>query len=223
MEHQGARGTQVFDPKWHSAVRDFEAMSGITCAECPPSWGNGGLNTSTNFSYGCGNKTVDTCFDPGSEFDTGKPSDERAMVFNLGDEIKLSQPELCVGASKCFVQYANVSELNTAFHAWLQQNGVTPTQAGCGDSLSACVYNKSLAMSKANAPLFYQSSRFSDWFGVFQSKFYNATQILRANQRRTGRLPQAHTCANFPREFLSTKFSTISSVFMNRKIVILLA
>ena len=79
MEHGGPLGLQVFDQRWNSAVNDFMSMLGLTCAECPSTFG-GGLNTSTGFSYGCGNKTVDTCFEPGAV-----DSDSRAIVWNLGD------------------------------------------------------------------------------------------------------------------------------------------
>ena len=207
MEHGGPLGLQVFDHRWNSAVDDFMSMLGLTCAECPETFG-GGLNTSTGFSYGCGNKTVDTCFNPGAV-----DSDSRAIVWNLGDEIKLKKPEQALASlapprlhSPAQLQqffhttqvFENESAIDVAFRKWLKDDGVTPSQAGCGENFAGCTYNASVELIASNARLFYASRRYSDWFGVFRSAFYNTTQRLLANQHRTGRLPNAHTCANFP-------------------------
>jgi hypothetical protein len=195
-EHGGALGTQVVDTSatgWDTAVTDYNRILGLSSLE-DGEW----HPITTKFRYGCGpnRTTLQSCFD------TPALPDEVARVFVLGDEIKLMRPEFCVGVTaehSCFTKYSNTSMVDEHFHSWLVMNGVTAAQAGCASfAPQSCAYDASPDKSKINPALFFHSARFADFFGVFESSFFNLTSQLRALQKSTGRQPNTHTCANFP-------------------------
>ena len=133
-------------------------------------------------------------------------ANDLGMAANLGDEIGLSTPESHYPAA------TNQTQLNQIWEAWLEDQGLTPVQAGC-DPYTGCVYNKSILLVGTNARSFYWSNRFSDAYGLVNSTmrctskqflagqcvtYMNRTEMLQAFQKRTGRLQKLYTGANFP-------------------------
>jgi peptidoglycan hydrolase-like protein with peptidoglycan-binding domain len=230
----GSTGTGVFDPKWDSAVRSFEKMYGLTVNEDP--WPRNctteeqrQANCTTDFAIGSGNPVTFAALQSMVDGNAGTSVngldvDKTNMWMNFGDEIGLSGPEERYGPAK-----TNQSALNHAFEAYLESKDIAPAAAGCKPYVG-CVYNTSLPVeNNGDMASYYYSWRFSHDFGLYNASYNlveppykNKTDTLKAFQKQTGKLPNAHTCANFPpstgyfdtQHNLSRTKSYIPDVFM---------
>ena len=177
------------DPKWQAETKRFREMFALTTA--PPQV------STTNFGFGVTFKT-----EADLEQMVADGAGDKPWVASLGDEISLNGPE------RDFPPAVNQSHLNAMFEEWLESKQIKASTAGC-DPYEGCVYNKSILMvAEGKAAAFYFSNLFSFDFELMNGSpnlrnpahvpYKNVTDTLKAFQKKTGKLLNGGTTANFP-------------------------